>query len=223
MPSVIAHEVRHGNAGVEFLDGVSLEAEAGELTAVVGPEGAGKTSLLHVLAGLDRPRGGTVVVDGTRLAGLGELELTRLRRDRIGLLLPTASLLPTVTVAENVALPLLISGRPPSADAVAAILARVGLAGDGDVVTRDLTAAERQRVALARALAGRPSVILADEPASGLSPAESASLLALLADIAHTDGIAVVLFTRDRDAAALVADRTVALEAGRPCEPCLAA
>src|SRR5262245_6369335 len=102
MPSVIAHEVRHGNAGVEFLDGVSLEAEAGELTAVVGPEGAGKTSLLHVLAGLDRPRGGTVVVDGTRLAGLGELELTRLRRDRIGLLLPTASLLPTVTVAENV-------------------------------------------------------------------------------------------------------------------------
>jgi putative ABC transport system ATP-binding protein len=223
MPSVIAHDVRHGIAGVEFLGGVSLEAEAGELTAVVGPEGAGKTSLLHVLAGLDRPQAGTVVVDGTRLAGLAELERTRLRRDRIGLLLPTASLLPTVTAAENVALPLLISGRPPAAEAVAALLARVGLAGRADVCTRELTVAERQRVALARALAGRPSVILADEPASGLSDAESASLLALLGDIAREDGIAVVLFTRDLPAAAEVADQMVALEAGRPCEACLAA
>jgi putative ABC transport system ATP-binding protein len=223
MPSVIAHDVRHGDSGVEFLDGVSLEAAAGELTAVVGPEGAGKTSLLHVLAGLDRPRAGTVVVDGTRLAGLGELELTRLRRDRIGLLLPTASLLPTVTAAENVALPLLISGRPPSDEAVAALLARVGLAGRGHVCTRSLNAAERQRVALARALAGGPSVILADEPASDLSAEDGASLLALLGDIARDDDVAVVLFTRDVDAAAEVADQMVALEAGRPCETCLAA
>jgi putative ABC transport system ATP-binding protein len=223
MPSVIAHDVRHGNGGVEFLDGVSLEAEAGELTAVVGGPDAGKTSLLHVLAGLDRPRRGTVVVDGTPLVDLGQVELTRLRRDRIGLLLPTASLLGTVTAAENVALPLLIAGRPPAPEAVAALLARVGLAGRGAVRTRDLTAAERQRVALARALAGGPSVILADEPACGLDASESAALLALLREIATADGIAVVLFTRDDSAARKVADRVVALEAGRPAEAYLAA
>ena len=223
MPSVIAHDVRHGVPGVEFLDGVSLEAPAGELTAVVGPEGAGKTSLLHVLAGLDRPRAGTVVVDGARLEGLGELELTRLRRDRIGLLLPTASLLAGVTAAENVALPLMIAGRPPSAADVAALLSRVGLGERAEASTRDLTVAERQRVALARALAGGPAVILADEPASALSPEESSSLLALLGDIAREDGVAVVLFTRDREAALEVADQVIALEAGRPCEASLAA
>jgi putative ABC transport system ATP-binding protein len=223
MPSVIAHDLFHGAEGVELLSGVSLEADAGTLTAVVGSAGAGKTSLLHVLAGLDRPRSGSVVLDGTRLTGLSEVELTRLRRDRIGLLLPTASLLPTVTAAENVALPLLISQRPPRPEAVEALLARVGLAGRGATRTRNLTPAERQRAALARALAGGPAVLLADEPAAELDEREGAELLALLRDIARDDGIAVVLFTRDAEAAAAVADRMVALEAGRPCATCLAA
>jgi putative ABC transport system ATP-binding protein len=223
MPSVIAHDVRHWTGGVELLQGVSLEAEAGELTAVVGPAGAGKTTLLHVLAGLDRPRAGTIVLDDTPLATLGEVELTRLRRDRIGLLLPTASLLPTVTVAENVALPLLIAGRPPARGVVDALLDRVGLADRACALSRELTAAERQRVALARALAGGPAVILADEPSGELEDADATALLELLREVAHEDGIAVVLFTRDDDAAAEVADRTVALESGRLTEARLAA
>ena len=117
MPGVIAHNLSHRvgdvRTRVDVLRDVSLEAPAGKLTAVVGPAGSGKTSLLHLLAGLDRPAGGTVCLDGRPLRGLDDLELTRLRRDRIGLLLPAASVLPTITVRENIALPLLIARRAP--------------------------------------------------------------------------------------------------------------
>jgi putative ABC transport system ATP-binding protein len=194
---------------------VSLEAPAGTVTAVVGPTGSGKTSLLHLLAGLDRPTAGTVTLDGRTLRGLDDIELTRLRRDRIGLLLPAASVLPTITVRENVALPLLIARRPPAPDAVDALLERVGLAHRADDRPSQLTAAERQRVALARALIGGPSLLLADEPCGDMDCEEGAHLLLLLREIAHEDGVTVVLFTRDIDDAAGVADQIVALDAGR--------
>ncbi len=220
MPGVIAHNLFHrvGEPRTDVLLGVSLEARAGELTTVVGPAGAGKTSLLHLLAGLDRPAAGSIAVDGRSLDGLDELELTRLRRDRIGLLLPAASVLPTVTVRENVALPMLIARRPPEPAAVDALLERVGLSGRHDFRPGELTAAERQRAALARALMGGPAVLLADEPAGELDAAESAQLLALLRDVARRDGVAVVLFTRDR-AATASADRVVELERGRVVAP----
>jgi len=219
MPGVIAHNLFHRvgerRTGVDVLRDVSFEAPAGAVTAVVGPSGAGKTSLLHLLAGLDRPSGGTVVVAGRPLRGLDDLELTRLRRDRIGLLLPAASVLPTITVRENVALPLLIARRAPGPGAVDALLERVGLADKRDDRPDALTAAERQRAALARALVGGPAVLLADEPAGELDADEAGELLALLRDVAHEDGVTVVLFTRDADAAATVADHMVALEGGR--------
>jgi len=219
MPGVIAHNLFHRvgerRNGVDVLRDVSFEAPAGSVTAVVGPSGAGKTSLLHLLAGLDRPSGGTVVVAGRPLRGLDDLELTRLRRDAIGLLLPAASVLPTITVCENVALPLLIARRTPEPGAVDALLERVGLADRADDRPDQLTAAERQRAALARALVGSPAVLLADEPAGELDPDEAADLLALLRDVAHEDGVTVVLFTRDADAADAVADHMVALEGGR--------
>ena len=219
MPGVIAHNLFHRvggtRAGVDVLRDVSLEAPAGKLTAVVGPEGAGKTSLLHLLAGLDRPAGGTVVLDDRPLRGLDELELTRLRRDRIGLLLPAASVLPTITVRENITLPLLIARRPCEPGAVDELLERVGLADQADVRPDQLTDAERQRAALARALVGGPSLLLADEPAGDLDSDEAAELLALLRDVAHEHGVTVVLFTRDADAAAAVADHVVTLDAGR--------
>jgi putative ABC transport system ATP-binding protein len=208
MARVIAHDLFHDAGGVELLRGVSLEAHGGALTAVVGPAGAGKTSLLHLLAGLDRPRAGGVALDGVRLASLDQSALTALRRDRIGLLLPGASMLPTITVAENVALPQLIAGRPPRREDVDALLDRVGLAGRGDELTQRLTACERQRAALARALAGRPSVLLVDEPRDDALP--------LLRDIAHEDEIAVLVFMRNADAVAEFADEVVALEGGRP-------
>ncbi len=226
MPGVIAHNLFHRvgdlRTRVDVLRDVSLEAPAGRLTAVVGPSGAGKTSLLHVLAGLDRPAGGTLCVDERPLRGLDELELTRLRRERIGLLLPAASVLPTITVRENVALPLLIARREHDAATIDALLERVGLSAHRDHRAGKLSPAERQRAALARAIAGGPSVLLADEPAGDLDPAEGAALLELLRDIAHEDGVTVVLFTRDAEAAAAVADRVVELDGGRVVEPAAA-
>ena len=223
MPGVIAHNLFHRvgdlRTRVDVLSDVSLEAPAGEVTAVVGPAGSGKTSLLHLLAGLDRPAAGNVTLDGSPLRELDDVELTRLRRDRIGLLLPGASVLPTITVRENVALPLLIARRPHEPEAVDALLDRVGLGERRDEMPGNMTASERQRAALARSLVGRPSVLLADEPAGGLEPEEGAHLLLLLRAIAHEDGITVVLFTRDIDDAAGVTDRIVELEGGRVVAP----
>jgi putative ABC transport system ATP-binding protein len=223
MPGVIANNLFHRvgdlRTRVDVLSDVSLEAPAGEVTAVVGPAGSGKTSLLHLLAGLDRPAAGTVTLDGRPLRELDDVELTRLRRDRIGLLLPGASVLPTITVRENVALPLLIARRPHEPEAVDALLDRVGLGERRDEMPGNLTASERQRAALARSLVGRPSVLLADEPAGGLEPEEGAHLLLLLRAIAHDEGITVVLFTRDIDDAAGVTDRIVELEGGRVVAP----
>ena len=219
MDGVFAHNLFHRvgdlRNGTDVLRDVSLEAPAGAVTAVVGPAAAGKTSLLHILAGLDRPTAGTVVLDGRPLRGLDDIELTRLRRDRIGLLLPAASVLPTITVRENVALPLLIARKPPAPEAVEALLERVGLSDQRDYRPGQLTAAERQRAALARALVGSPTVVLADEPTSDLEPEQGARLLLLLREIAIEDNITVVLFTRDIDDAAGVADQIVTLDGGR--------
>jgi putative ABC transport system ATP-binding protein len=219
MAGVIAHNLFHRvgglRAGVDVLRDVSFAAPTGEVTAVVGPAGAGKTSLLHLLAGLDRPTSGSVALDGRNLRGLDDIERTRLRRDRIGLLLPAASILPTITVRENVALPLLIARRPAAPEAIDALLERVGIAHRADDRPVQLSAAERQRVALARALVAGPGLLLADEPAGDMDPEEGAHLLLLLREIAHEDGVTVVLFTRDIDDAAGVADQIVTLDSGR--------
>jgi putative ABC transport system ATP-binding protein len=226
MPGVMArnlfHRVGDPRTRVDVLRDVSFEAPAGRLTAVVGPSGAGKTSLLHLLAGLDRPADGSVWVDERPLRGLPELELTRLRRERIGLLLPAASILHTVTVRENVTLPLLIARRTPEATTIDALLERVGLSDHAEDRAGELGVADRQRTALARAVAGGPSVLLADEPAGELDADEGAALLELLRDIAHEDGITVILFTREADAAEAVADHVISLDGGRVVEPAAA-
>jgi putative ABC transport system ATP-binding protein len=226
MAGVIAHNLFHRvgdlRTGVDVLSDVSLDAPAGAVTAVVGPAGSGKTSLLHLLAGVDRPTSGTVVLDGRTLRGLDDIELTRLRRDRIGLLLPAASVLSTITVRDNVTLPLLIARRSPAPEAIDALLERVGLAAVADRRPVQLSAADRRRMALARALVGGPTVLLADEPAGEMEPEEGAELLLLLREIAHEDGVSIVLFTRDIDDAAGVADRIVTLDAGRVVAPAAA-
>jgi putative ABC transport system ATP-binding protein len=223
MPGVIAHNLFHRvgdlRTDVEVLRDVSLEARAGEVTAIVGPSGAGKTSLLDLLVGLDRPAAGTVVVDGRPFHGLDDLELTRLRRDRIGLLLPAASVPPTVTVRENVALPLLIARRPPAPAAVDALLERVGLRDHHDRPAGQLTPRPAPARRSPPRLMGGPPVLLADEPAGELDAPDSGALLALLRDVARADGIAVVLFTRDAAAAAAVADQVIARDAARIVAP----
>ena len=226
MPGVIAHNLCHRvgdmRTRVDVLRDVSLEAPAGQVTAVVGPAGSGKTSLLHLLAGLDRAAAGTVTLDGRQLHELDDLELTRLRRDRIGLLLPAASVLPTITVRENVALPLLIGRCAHDPERIDALLERVGLADRRDQRPGELNPPERQRAALARALVGGPSVLLCDEPVADLEPEDGARLLLLLREIAIEDDIAVVLFTRDVDDAAGVTHTIVELDAGRVVAPAAA-
>jgi putative ABC transport system ATP-binding protein len=210
----VSLRVGDGRAATVALRGVSLAARAGELTAVIGPSGSGKTSLLHVLAGLERPTTGGVTLAGLPLDALGDREATRLRRDHVGLLLPDAPALPTITVRENVALPLLIDCRAPAPEVVDAILARVGLADRVHHRPGELTAGERRRAALARALLGRPSVLLADEPLGDLPEDEADELLGLLRSAAHDDGIAVLVFTRD-EALAADADAVARIDAGR--------
>jgi len=196
------------------LRGISMEVRAGEVTVIVGAEGSGKSTLLHVLAGLDKPTSGSVSLAGRTLEALDQREATRLRRQHIGLLLPEAPALPTITVRENIALPLMIARQQPEPGEVDALLRRVGLDTRRHHRPGELTASERRRAALARALLGRPSVLLADEPVSDLPAEESGALLGLLRDAAHEDGIGVVIFTRDI-ALAAAADRVVRLEAGR--------
>ena len=210
----VSLRVGEGPLGTYALRGVSFEARAGELTAVIGPAGAGKSSLLHVLAGLERPTTGYMTLAGHELAGLDERAATALRRDHVGILLADAPALPTITIRENVALPLLIAARRPEPGAVEALLERVGLAEHVHHRPSELTPAERRRAALARALLGGPSVLLVDEPTADLDDEEAASLLGLLHDVAAQDGVAVVVLTRD-ERAATVADVVARLHAGR--------
>jgi putative ABC transport system ATP-binding protein len=178
---VAAHDVSlrvgHGAGATYALRGVSLAATAGEPTAVVGPTGSGKSSLLHVLAGLDRPTTGAVTLASRRLSGLEDREVTALRRDHVGVLLPEAPALPTITIRENVALPLLIAARRPEPGAVEALLERVGLADRLHHRPDQLTAGQRRRAALARAPLGSPRVLLGDEPAADLPAGEARALM----------------------------------------------
>ncbi|MFF7812952.1 ABC transporter ATP-binding protein [Streptomyces sp. NPDC007945] len=203
---------RHGD--VRALDGVDLDADAGTFTAVMGPSGSGKSTLLRCAAGLDRPDAGRVEVAGTALEGLGERRLTLLRRDRIGFVFQSFNLLPTLTAAQNVALPLRLAGRRPARGEVRAALARVGLAGRERHRPAELSGGQCQRVAIARALITRPSVLFADEPTGALDSTTGAEVMDLLRALVDEEGGTLVMVTHDPLAAAR-ADRVVFLVDGR--------
>ena len=196
------------------LDDVSLAVAAGELVAIVGESGTGKSTLLNLVAGLDRPDRGQVIVDGRELAGLDDDALTRFRRERIGFVFQAFHVLPYLTVAQNVALPLALLGIAGDAAQarVAAMLAAVGLADRGTSLPQELSGGEMQRTAIARALVHRPAVVLADEPTGNLDPASAASVLALLRERVQAEHATCLLVTHSRAAAAL-ADRAVVLTA----------
>jgi putative ABC transport system ATP-binding protein len=204
-----------GRAAVRALDGVSLQVGAGELVAVMGPSGSGKSTLLNLAGGLDRPTAGRVVVDGTDLGALDRRRLAALRRRRVGYVFQDLNLLPGLTAAENVALPLELDGagtRQARAEALAA-LDRVGLAGRAAAFPDQLSGGERQQVAIARAVAGRRVLLLADEPTGALDSLAGEAVLALLRARCD-DGLAGVLVTHEARYAA-VADRVVFLTDGR--------
>ena len=200
-----------GPRGV-VLDGLDLVVPRGEFLAVRGESGIGKSTLLNLVAGLDRPDAGRVVVDGIDLAGLDDDALTRLRRERIGFVFQAFHVLPYLTVAQNVELPLsLIGTQGAEASArVEATLAAVALGDRASSMPRELSGGELQRVAIARALVHRPRLVLADEPTGNLDAESASQVLALLRDQVKTNGAAGILVTHSV-AAAATADRVLVL------------
>ena len=191
---------------------VDLELAAGDYVAVMGESGIGKSTLLNLVAGLDRPDGGTIAIDGVDLATLDDDALTVQRREKMGFVFQAFHVLPYLTVAQNVALPLSLIGvdeRDASAR-VGAMLGEVGLADRATSMPRELSGGELQRVAIARALVHRPRLVLADEPTGNLDADSAAHVLRLLRDQVKANGAAGILVTHSQ-AAAATADRVLVL------------
>jgi putative ABC transport system ATP-binding protein len=202
-----------GDTAVDALRGVSLDISRGRLTAVMGPSGSGKSTLMHILAGLDLPTSGEVSVAGVDVTRLDDDELTRMRRDHIGFIFQFFNLLPMLTAAENIALPLKLAGGRPDPLWLDELVGKVGL---GDRLTHrpaELSGGQQQRVAVARALVSRPTVMFADEPTGNLDSTTSGEILALLRDSVDTLGQTTVMVTHDAQAAA-IADRVLFLADG---------
>jgi putative ABC transport system ATP-binding protein len=203
-----------GGRPVTILAGVSLDVTAAEVVAVTGPSGSGKSTLLGLIAGLDTPTAGSIVVDGTELGGLGETELARFRRRTIGFVFQSYHLIPTLTAAENVAVPLELAGMTRPLAAARDRLAEVGLADRAAHYPQQLSGGEQQRVALARARALSPPLLLADEPTGNLDSETGAQIVDLLLALNRDRGSTLLLVTHDA-ALASRAVRAIALRDGR--------
>jgi putative ABC transport system ATP-binding protein len=200
-------------ARVVALRGVSADFVQGRFTAIMGPSGSGKSTLMHCLAGLDTVTRGTVRIGAVEVSGLGDRALTRLRRDRIGFVFQQFNLLPTLTAAENIRLPLDIAGRKPNPEWWDTVIDTVGLRDRLDHRPAQLSGGQQQRVACARALMGRPEVIFADEPTGNLDSHAGAEVLAFLRQSVREHGQTVVMVTHDPVAASYT-DRVVFLSDG---------
>jgi putative ABC transport system ATP-binding protein len=216
--AVVLSDVRKvhgkGEGAVVALDGVSVNLPRGSFTAIMGPSGSGKSTFLNVAAGLDRPTSGTVALGDTDLGRLGERRLTVLRRERIGFVFQAFNLLPSLTVAQNIGLPVRLAGRRPRRSTVREVAARVGLEKRLRHRPSQLSGGQQQRVAIARALVTRPEVVFADEPTGALDTRTGRDVLALLREVVDADGHTVVMVTHDPVAAAH-ADSVILLADGR--------
>jgi putative ABC transport system ATP-binding protein len=217
-PAIGLRDVRkvygEGDRAVVALDGISVGFTRGSFTAIMGPSGSGKSTFLHVAAGLDRPTSGSVALGDTELAGLSERRLTILRRERIGFVFQAFNLMPSLTVTQNIGLPLRLDGRRPRRSEVRKVAARVGLDQRLRHRPAQLSGGQQQRVAIARALITRPEVVFADEPTGALDRRTGRDVLALLRDVVDADGHTVVMVTHD-PAAAAHADQVILLADGR--------
>jgi putative ABC transport system ATP-binding protein len=202
-----------GDASVLALDAVTVDFTAGEFTAIMGPSGSGKSTLLHCLAGLDRPNSGEIHLGGVDITTLNDRQLTVLRRDKLGFIFQAFNLLPTLTAAENITLPVRIAGRKPDAYWVDTIVDAVGLRPRLSHRPAELSGGQQQRVAAARALVSRPEIVFADEPTGALDSHSSAELLGFLHHAVEQFGQTVVMVTHD-PVAASYADRVVFLSDG---------
>ena len=196
----ICKTYRRGSENVCALRGVDLEITAGEFVSIVGPSGAGKTALMNILGCLDVPTSGSLILDGIPVTGKKETELVKIRRERIGFVFQQFFLIPTLTVAENVGLPLIFSGKPYDRQKIDAILNRVGLLYRAGHLPSELSGGEMQRVAIGRALVNSPRILLADEPTGNLDSITADGIYQLFDEL-HAQGITVIVVTHNRELA----------------------
>ncbi len=205
------------SGSVEALRGVTLTVQRGEFVAIMGQSGSGKSTMLHLLGGLDRPTEGEVVIDGVNISRLSERRATLTRREKTGFVFQFFNLIPLLTVAENVALPFMIRGESVAKhrDDIDRVITEVGLKGKEEHRPDQLSAGEQQRVALARARAPRPSVVLLDEPFSSLDETLRAQVRADTIGMIRATGATAVLVTHDQTEALSCGDRVVVMHDGR--------
>ncbi len=203
---LVAHELTKqypsGDTPLTALDHVSFTIPDGAFVAITGPSGSGKTTLLGLLAGLDTPSLGTVILDGADLSTLSEDQRARLRGEKVGFVFQSFQLIPTLTALENVSVPLELRGTPNAAPRAHELLDHVGLADRAHHFPTQLSGGEQQRVAIARAFANQPRILFADEPTGNLDRAAGARVLTLLESLNHQSGSTVVLVTHDPNLAA---------------------
>ena len=210
----LGKQVHTGDAQLTILEGVSFEIVSGEAVAIVGVSGSGKSTLLGLLAGLDTPSAGDVLIDGHSLYGLDEDGRAALRARMVGFVFQSFQLLPAMTALENVMLPLELAGELAAGDAAAAMLERVGLAGRMHHYPKQLSGGEQQRVAIARAFVTRPALLLADEPTGILDAATGAQVIDLMFELNREHGTTLLLVTHD-ESLSRRCERVLRLAGGR--------
>jgi len=210
----VSKTVQSGTRPLTILHPLDLDVSKGECLAIVGPSGSGKSTLLGLIAGLDAPTTGSVVIDGVDITALDEDSLARLRGSRVGFVFQFFHLIPSLTALENVLVPMELAGAANPAGHARALLADVGLSDRLDHYPSQLSGGEQQRVAIARALANDPAIVLADEPTGNLDSATGHHIIEILLDVNRKHGTTLVLVTHDAELAT-AADVTVRLLDGR--------
>ena len=205
----VSKTVTSGTEPLTILHPLTAEIPKGQFVAIVGPSGSGKSTLLGLIAGLDAPSSGSVVIDDVNITALGEDALAKLRGEKIGFVFQFFHLIPSLTAYENVAVPMEIAGADDSDRRAHALLDEVGLSGRAHHYPSQLSGGEQQRVALARALANDPPIVLADEPTGNLDSANGRHIMELLQGIHRARGTTLVLVTHDRELAALADVRLI--------------
>ena len=213
----VSKEYSTDGQSVRALENVSLDVREGEFVALVGRSGCGKSTLLHLAGAMDFPTSGTICIEGRVTSGLNDAQQTALRREKVGFIFQSFQLLHTLTVQENVELPLLLAGKPGSRETALERLHWVELDGLGERYPHQLSGGQMQRVAIARALAHSPRILLADEPTGNLDTTTGTVILDLLLQLTHERKTATIMATHSHEAAA-VADTLVVLRDGRIAE-----
>ena len=203
-----------GDTRVQALKEVTVSFESGKFTAIMGPSGSGKSTLMHCLAGLDTADSGSIRVGGTEITALGDVQLTKLRRERIGFVFQAFNLVPTLTAEQNITLPIALGGGKVDTEWLDYITATLGLAERLKHRPHELSGGQQQRVAVARALLTRPDVLFGDEPTGNLDSRSGAEVLALLRRSSQEMGQSIIMVTHD-PVAASYADRVVLMNDGR--------